>query len=230
MTDQQQGMGYSVDIVMCIDGTGSMGHLIEEVKANALTFHEKFQEKMEIEGKGIGTLRIKIIVFRDYARDGEESMVETKFYTLPDENDEFSTFINSIEAKGGGDIPENGLEAIALALKSDWTTVPGKKRHVVLLFTDAPALALGERAGESGYPEGMPKDLAELGDWWEGYSQNLDSSYSVKAGRLVVFAPSASPWTEMEGWTRYWYQASSAGTGLTEVDMDEVFALLTGTM
>ena len=230
MADQDQGqVFYNVDIVMCIDGTGSMRPIIEEVKANALTFHEEFQRRMDIEGKTVDSIRVKIIVFRDYGRDGTDAMVETKFFNLPAENDEFSAFINSIEAFGGGDIPENGLEAIALALKSDWTTAPGKKRHVVLMFTDAPALAFGERAGEPNYPAGMPADLAELGDWWAGMAQ-LDSTYDPRWGRLIIFAPEATPWSEMDGWNKHWYTRSAAGTGLEELDMEDVYTILVGSM
>ena len=35
-----QGLDYSVDIVMCIDATGSMDGIIEEVKSNALSFRK----------------------------------------------------------------------------------------------------------------------------------------------------------------------------------------------
>ena len=37
-----QGLDYNVDIVMCIDATGSMGPIINDVKANALSFYQKF--------------------------------------------------------------------------------------------------------------------------------------------------------------------------------------------
>ena len=61
-----QGMGdYNVDIVMCIDGTGSMGPIIEEVKANALSFYKKFIDAMDEEGKTADVVRVKVIVFRD---------------------------------------------------------------------------------------------------------------------------------------------------------------------
>lgn len=33
-----QGLKYNVDVVMCIDCTGSMGDLLDKVKANALKF------------------------------------------------------------------------------------------------------------------------------------------------------------------------------------------------
>lgn len=34
-----QGLNYNVDIVMCIDCTGSMGGLLDNVKNNALKFY-----------------------------------------------------------------------------------------------------------------------------------------------------------------------------------------------
>ena len=40
-------ISYNVDIVMCIDKTGSMTPIIEEVKRNAINFHKLFVEGME---------------------------------------------------------------------------------------------------------------------------------------------------------------------------------------
>ena len=137
---------YSVDIVMCIDATGSMSHILNEVKANALSFYQKFVDAMEEADKGVDQLRIKGIAFRDYGYD-DQPMVESKFFVLPEQGEEFKAFVEGIEAKGGGDTPENALEALTLALKSDWTTEGSKRRHAVLMFTDAPALAFDKRAG-----------------------------------------------------------------------------------
>ena len=223
-----QGMGdYNVDIVMCIDATGSMSPIIDEVKKNALSFYQKFVDSMDENDKEVEQLRIKVIAFRDYGCD-EEPMVESPFYTLPDQNDEFKGFVNSIKAKGGGDDPENALEAIALALKSDWTTGGSKRRHAILVFTDAPALRLGERANSAAYPSGMPKDIAQLGAWWEGTDQTLESTYQPKAGRLVAFVPNATPWTELQAWNRYWPAFSKAGTGLKDVDIQSAIDLMVG--
>ena len=60
-----QGVTYAVDLVMCIDGTGSMGHLIEEVKSTALKFYEQLEAKMKEKTNRIDQLRAKVIVFRD---------------------------------------------------------------------------------------------------------------------------------------------------------------------
>ena len=221
-----QGMGeYCVDIVMCIDATGSMTPIIEEVKANALTLYKTFVDGMEEEDKSVEQLRIKIIVFRDYICDSEP-MLESEFFVLPEQNSAFRNFVNGIEACGGGDGPENALEAIALALKSDWTRATGKKRHAIVMFTDAPALAFGERAGCPGYPEGMPESLAQLGAWWEGTDQSV--VVDQKAKRLFIFAPNAEPWTELQAWNQTWPTYSPAGTGLNEVQMQEVVSVMVG--
>ena len=221
---------YNVDIVMCIDATGSMGGIIDTVKASALTFHEQLQAAMEAADKAVDILRVKVIVFRDYGRDGDGAMAESQFFTLPDQASEFSAYVSGIEARGGGDIPENALEAIALALKSEWTTAPGKKRHVVLMFTDAPALPLGARKDCPNYPADMPADLAALGAMWEGTTDNQEATYNPNAGRLVVFAPNAEPWTELTVWNRYWHAPSKAGEGLSEFDMTTVLDLLVGSI
>jgi len=223
-----QGVGtYNVDIVMCIDGTGSMAPIIDQVKENALSFYQKFADAMDENDKSVEVLRVKVIVFRDYGCDAEP-MKESEFFTLPDQNEQFRAFVNGITAMGGGDIPENALEALALALKSNWTTGGSKRRHAVLVFSDAPALALGERASQPGYPAGMPKNLGELGAWWEGTDQTLGSTYQPNAGRLVAFVPNAEPWTDLQTWNRYWPAYSTAGTGLSELDIQSAIDLLVG--
>ncbi len=225
-----QGMEYYVDIAMCIDATGSMSPIIDEVKGNAMSFYRRFLDAMEENDKEVAQLRIKVISFRDYGRD-TEPMKQSEFFVLPDQNSEFEAFVNSIEASGGGDVPENALEAIAYALKSDWTTGGDKRRHVILVFSDAPALPLNARAGCGSYPAGeMPADLAQLGSWWEGTDQTLGSTYQPNAGRLVAFVPNAEPWTELQAWNRYWPAFSPAGTGLENVDIDTAIALLVGSI
>lgn len=225
-----QGIGdYCVDIVMCIDGTGSMSPIIDEVKNNAMTFYQKFVDAMEENDKDVSELRIKVIVFRDYICDSEP-MKESEFFELPRQNAAFRSFVSSIEACGGGDAPENALEAISLALKSDWTTSGSKRRHVILVFSDAPALELGERADCPNYPRDLPKSLGALGAWWEGTSQEFSSNYSRTAGRLVAFVPEVEPWRDLQTWNRYWPAFSPAGTGLKDVDIQGAIDLLVGSI
>ena len=104
-----QGLKYNVDVVMCIDCTGSMGSLLSTVKANALKFYPDIKAKCEEKGKEISQLRIRVIAFRDFDADGEEAIDDTKFLDIPADEDKFKSYVSSLVAKGGGDEPENGL-------------------------------------------------------------------------------------------------------------------------
>lgn len=214
-----QGMDYNVDIVMCIDATGSMASIIDDVKRNALSFYQKFVDEMEAKAKSVQQLRIKVIAFRDYSVDSE-AMVESKFFVLDEESREFHDFVNAIEASGGGDEPESSLEALALAMKSDWVRTGSVRRHVIIMYTDASALKLGEKSGEAGYPSGMPSDLAELREWWEG--QRMEK----RAKRLLVFAPDMEPWSDMVDWSNTFHTASKAGAGCDDTDIQTCIHML----
>jgi len=214
-----QGMDYNVDIVMCIDATGSMASIIDDVKRNALSFYQKFVDEMEAKAKSVQQLRIKVIAFRDYSVDSE-AMVESKFFVLDEESREFHDFVNAIEASGGGDEPESSLEALALAMKSDWVRTGSVRRHVIIMYTDASALKLGEKSGETGYPSGMPSDLAELREWWEG--QRMEK----RAKRLLVFAPDMEPWSDMVDWSNAFHTASKAGAGCDDTDIQTCIHML----
>ena len=219
---------YFVDIVMCIDATGSMGPILKQVKENAVSFYQKFTDAMEDNQKCVDQVRVKVIAFRDYGGTFAAPMTESPFFVLPDEAYQLYEFMSGIKAKGGaGDGPESALEALSLAIKSDWTTGGSKRRHAILMFTDAAGLPLDKHRDKEGYPDGMPADLAELGAWWEGVAQ-IDTTYQPQAGRLVAFVPNTYPWVEMEAWNRYWPAFSKAGEGLGEVDIETAIDLLVG--
>lgn len=182
-------MTYNVDMCFCIDATGSMGPVINTVKQNALSFYKDVVAVMQKKQKIINGMRVKVIVFRDYVAD-EEPMMMTKFFRLPDETAQFEACINSIYAAGGGDEPEDGLEALAYAIRSDWTKEGTKKRNIIVVWTDASTHAIGYARNEPKYPKGMPADFNELTRWWgdcqmEPYIKNA-------AKRLVLFAPKSS--------------------------------------
>ncbi len=219
--DVNDGADYYVDIVMCIDATGSMSPIIEEVKANAMAFCEKFHEEMDANGKNVAGLRIKVIPFRDYACDGTAAMDQSEFFVLPEQNEEFRSYVMGIRAAGGGDEPENALEAMALAMRSAWTTDGVKQRHVILMLTDASAVPLGDpfRTSSPSYPKDMPASLAELYGMWEDMP-------SKNSARLVLFAPEAYPWTDLMDWNNVWACFCQPGGGLGELDFDMITQVL----
>ncbi len=73
-----QGLKYTVDIVFCIDATGSMGHLINEVKTGALKFEEDLTKLMNEKEKQIDTLRVKVALLHEYSKEITVEMGENK--------------------------------------------------------------------------------------------------------------------------------------------------------
>ena len=113
---------YNVDMVFVIDTTGSMRPVLDLVKNNALNFYNDVTQKMSMKGKTINQLRIRVVAFKDYKAsltDGQKPMLVTDFFQLPAQNADFQRCINSLQPKGGGDEPEDGLEALAYAIKSN---------------------------------------------------------------------------------------------------------------
>ncbi len=224
-----QSMDYTVDMVFCIDATGSMEDfsgtqikIINMVKKNAIHFYSDFDKVMAEKGKKVRQLRVRIIAFRDYKADGEYAMMVTDFFKLPQQADEFETCVNSIRASGGGDIPEDGLEALAYAIKSKWTDEGAKKRQVIVVWTDADAHDMGFGSSSEYYPKGMPGDLGVLSDWWDDASLIRQNEK-----RLVLFAPDVGNWKYIsDNWNLTWHIPSVAGNGLAEQNYGEILNLI----
>ena len=216
-----QGLKYNVDIVMCIDCTGSMGELLDTVKQNALKFYPDLKERCDAKGKEISELRIRVIGFRDFYADGNAAIQDTGFLHIPDQEEEFKSFVGSLRPTGGGDEPENGLEALAMAINSDWTTGGDKRRQVIVVWTDASTHPIENPITKTpAYPSGMPKNFDELTDWWE---DDQCGKMNKAAKRLIVFAPDASAWTEIGiNWQNVIHHTAKAGQGLEEVDYDTI--------
>ena len=71
---------FDVDVVFVIDATGSMNHILDMVKTNALNFYSDFQKEMNRKHKKTEGLRLRIIAFRDYVYDKDDAMIETDFF------------------------------------------------------------------------------------------------------------------------------------------------------
>jgi len=218
---------YNVDMVFCIDATGSMNELINMVKKNALNLYEDLMEKMGEKGKCADEVRVKVVVYRDYIADNEKAMLVTDFFTLPDDNLEFEKCVNSIRATGGGDEPEDGLEALAYAIRSKWNNSTSKKRQVIVLWTDASTHELGFGKSSKYYASNMAKDFMELSEWW-GDSQLPSEYIDQEAKRLILFAPDTvevkgeeieTAWNAISNnWDNVIHFPSSAGQGLEDID------------
>ena len=210
-----RGLSYAVDIVFCIDVTGSMTPILDAVKSNALRFYDDVQTNLTAKGKIVDELRVRVIAFRDILADGEAAMAESPFFALPGEQAAFSDFVSGLRAEGGGDEPESGLEAVALAINSEWTTRGDRRRQVVVVWTDQPAHPLDPTVVPAAERSRVPGDFSALTDLWEDAQGPLGSS----SKRLILFAPDGPGWSDISGvWENVVHHPSQAGGGLSEVD------------
>lgn len=222
-------VSYSVDLVFVIDATGSMGKMINLVKENALNFYQDLTDVMSAKGKEISQLRIRVVAFRDYLADGDQAMMLTDFFALPEQSEDFKECVESIEADGGGDEPEDGLEALAYAIRSPWNTEGQKKRQVIVVWTDASTHELGFGKGSSYYPNNMAENLAELSEWW-GDRQN-PGYMDQNAKRLLLFAPDEQAWTSIsDNWDNVLHFPSEAGNGLEDMDYKQILNTISNTI
>ena len=210
-----KGLSYAVDIVFCIDVTGSMTPILDAVKANALRFYDDVLANLIDKGKNVDELRVRIIAFRDFAADPDSALEESSFFLLPDERTIFSAFVDSLVPEGGGDAPESGLEAVALAINSPWTSRGDRRRQVIVVWTDQPAHPLNFAVLPPSLASSVPTDFSSLTDLWEDPQGPVGAS----SKRLILFAPDGPGWSDISAsWENVVHHPSQAGGGLSDVD------------
>ena len=230
------GQKNILDLVMCIDATGSMGATLAAVQRNALIFERDLKARLRELGRQIDIVRVRPIYFWDYDYDGWSRVYGLKasqFLELPSQNAAFQSFVNSERAYGGGDWPEAGLECFNEGLRSTWYK-PAESRiavfPVVALWTDAPADSPGNWANinKTGhgttYPANMPRTWDGLKSAWE--NNNLidqDRKQFVLFGR-----PTDNGWSQISRWDGYVYGGPvAAGTNnMINAIADEIYKKL----
>lgn len=218
------GSKRCVDVVFCIDGTGSMYPCIDSVKNNARRFYSDFAKAMTTNGSEIDMMRIKVIVFRDYKSDGQSSMVQSPFFELPNDESDFSDFLSGVTACGGCAEDANGLEALYFAMNSDFVTGT-KDRQVIVLFADTSAIPLGKRKGYAGYPPRMVDDKGLLETWL--CTQKYSSKLREKNKRLVMFAPKGSNYEKMQqNYNRSVFIPVEMHRGLDDISFDDIIKII----
>ncbi len=212
---------YNVDMVFCIDATGSMGGVIDMVKNNAIHLYSDVMNAMAAKGKTIDNLRVRIVAFRDYIADGNDAMLVTDFFSLPAQSADFENCVKSIDAFGGGDDPEDGLEALGYAIKSKWNPEGTKRRQVIVVWTDATTHELGFGRSAANYPGKMAATFDELTRWWGDVQNN--GFIDQRAKRLLLFAPEGPYWSTIsDTWDNVIHFPSEAGRGLDEFNYKQI--------
>ena len=229
-SNYRKRMTYEVDLVFCIDATMSMDPILDKVKKNALNFYQDFQNIMSKKNKKVNQLRIRVVAFRDYTYDRDQAMMVTNFFKLPEMAKDLATCIKSIFPEGGGDDPEDGLEALAYAMKSEWCNGSEKKRHVIVVWSDDGTHELGFGSTAINYPKNMPKDLSELTKWWG--SKQAPGVMDEDAKRLLIFAPDKPGWSIIrDNWNKVIHVITDENDiGLSSVEYTEILEAVSNTI
>ena len=115
-----ESQGRPIDIVVVFDVTESMQPYIEAMKEVTIDFADQL-------AKANRDYRLGLVTFEDYViRD------ETEFTRSARE---FKSWVGSLQAGGGGDIPEDSLDALVVASRFPFRP---EAQGVVILITDAP--------------------------------------------------------------------------------------------
>lgn len=194
---------FYIDLVMVIDATQD-SPFIGECSAwqNFLMETCDMIHQSNIEYGRDWSLRIKIMYFRDFYFDGKYAFGESDFFKIPRDMSQVFEYIDSLYSAGGGDIPESGLEALWLAMHTNYVE-HDRYRRIITLFTNAPAHPLEDYdklvliakrqkcCAPVNYPEQIPHSIGELYNVWENWNQG-------GRGWLCLVAPDEYPWADME--------------------------------
>jgi len=210
----------NIDVVMCVDATGGMHAMMDELRSRMSTFYTDMLEAFDEREVPVGKIRLRFVIFRDYRTD-LEPMTESRFFDLtsPEEHADMLAFVDGgFDARGGGDQPENSLEALAVAMRSDFVH-ERFCRNVIILVTDAPPHPLGFSADMPSYPEDMPKNLDELRAMWEAIPR--------REKRMFLFAPlSDGTWSSMCEWENVFACDVRPAGSCCEIEMKELVSLI----
>lgn len=198
-SSMSKNTNFEFELILCIDGTGSMEEIIDNVKANANNLASKITTNLNNATIKINSLRVKVIVFKNFECDGKNALTSSPFFDLDQQETEFLNFLNTIKADGGGEDPlEDGLEALAIAITSNWN-FKENSFQIIVLWTDNGSHRLEDnyKKGFPHYPKSIPNSFNELMKAWEGTFLS-----KTKASKLVLYAPNQYPWKNINSeWT-----------------------------
>jgi hypothetical protein len=117
-----------VEVVFCLDTTGSMGGLIEGAKQKIWSICNQIAG-----GKPTPDLKVGLVAYRDRGDD-----YITKVFDLSDDLDAIHGHLKKFDANGGGDTPESVNQALHDAVhKIKWSD-DKKTLKIIFLVGDAP--------------------------------------------------------------------------------------------
>lgn len=222
----------TVQVVMCVDISGSMSGTINMVKSNATSFYSLFSEKCDAAGIKLLGLSARVVAFSDINVDGERSLFSSEEYDLNDEagRQAYTNYVNSkLVLAYGGDTPESALEAMADAMQNtSWGEDDGYHRQIVILWTDAAYKTVngGICRDAEGNEMFTPYSYGEVQSMWNAMPSGR---------RMILFAPVGTSgynygsWSDVLDWKNVKW-GGSAWSDLSDFSnsLDYIIEELTG--
>ena len=178
------GQGRPVDIVFVLDVTESMQPYIDAVKQNVISFAQDLQANSR-------DYRLGLVTFEDYVVSAYKDCNCAYQDSFTSDVKQFSDWVGSLHAGGGGDIPEDQLDALAYASKFPFRP---NAEGIIILVTDAPCHKRGDgpdRSGDQAYQDHHPDPNADV--------TNLvgsDVAEMMKKNGLTLYAVVPPPFIE----------------------------------
>lgn len=171
--------GSALDLVFCLDCTGSMGSYIHSATNSIKAVVEAIVKSEKAD------LRFALVAYRDHPPQ-DQSFI-TKVYPFTKYTAEMKSYLDQLSASGGGDGPEAVTAALNELLTLPWREGAAKQ---CVFIADAPPHGL-ERNGD-GFPNGDPegrdplaitRQLAQMGVcvFPVACEPTLSTSYEVAA-------------------------------------------------
>ena len=173
------GQGRPVDIVFVLDITESMQPYIDAVKQNMINFAQDLAQNHR-------DYRLGLVTFEDYVVSAYPDCNCPYSKTMTPDVQKFTEWVGTLHAGGGGDIPEDPLDALAYA-----STFPFRPdaQGIIIMITDAPPHVAGDgpdRTGDSGYRLHHPDSTADV---TEETGTSVASKLSKNGLTLYAVAP-----------------------------------------
>jgi hypothetical protein len=137
------GQGRPVDIVFVMDVTESMQPYIDAVKQNVIAFANDLQSNSR-------DYRLGLVTFEDYVVSKYPDCNCAYRNTMTSDVKQFTDWVGSLHAGGGGDIPEDQLDALAYA-----STFPFRPEAegIIIIVTDAPPHHDGDGSADTAHDQ-----------------------------------------------------------------------------
>ena len=137
------GQGRPVDIVFVMDVTESMQPYIDAVKQNVIAFAQDLQANSR-------DYRLGLVTFEDYVVSKYPDCNCAYRNAMTSDVKQFTEWVGSLHAGGGGDIPEDQLDALAYA-----ATFPFRPEAegIIIIITDAPPHHDGDGSADTAHDQ-----------------------------------------------------------------------------